>query len=1041
LINRLLGKVFGTKNERVIKALRPDVQAINALEPEMQKLSDAELRAKTDEFRKRIQERLNQLGGSNGNPPTGSGATAAAEDDEDDFDRIKRTEKEQYQALQEVLNEILVEAFAVVREAGLRVLNMRHFDVQLIGGMVLHNGTISEMKTGEGKTLVATLPVYLNALSGRGVHVVTVNDYLAKRDSEWMGRLYRFLGLSVGVIVHDLDDEERRAAYAADVTYGTNNEFGFDYLRDNMKFDIRDCVQRGHNYAIVDEVDSILIDEARTPLIISGASEESTDKYYIVNRIIPKLVRGEELSPDELRQQLEAGEIPPEQRDEMLTELARVGDDPQRKVLTNDYVIDEKHRNITVSDSGWEKVEKLLGIGNIADPENWGTKHHVETAIKAHALYRRDVEYVIKDGEVIIVDEFTGRMMPGRRWSDGLHQAIEAKENVKIERENQTLATITFQNYFRMFKKLAGMTGTAETEATEFDKIYKLEVVVIPTNKEMRRIENADIVYRTEKEKYFAAADEIQQLASKGQPVLVGTTSVEKSERLSELLKKKAIKHVVLNAKFHEREAEIVAQAGRKAAVTIATNMAGRGTDILLGGNPEFMAKQEMVKKGIAQQLRVAQGKIEGPQEDGQTSVFYYNGNEYTVPTDKWAEAFQRYKKQTDVEHEEVIAVGGLHILGTERHESRRIDNQLRGRAGRQGDPGSSRFYLALEDDLMRIFAKEWVSTLLQRLGMEEGVPIESRMITRRIETAQKAVEAQHFESRKHLLEYDDVMNKQREAVYGLRRRLLEGTDQKELILEDYVAAILAEQLEEYCPEKAHVADWNIKGLKDAIFTRFGVDFIAEGVSAENLNRGELGDAIFGKLKERYEAKEKLIGPDAMRHHERMIMLSVIDQQWKDHLLSMDHLKEGIGLRGYGQHDPLVEYKKESFEMFEAMMQRFQEDTVRYLYLMQILERPTEAGPAAPPSSPAGQGPESDVPAQRGGDGNGRRPPRMVSTSADELEEAFMRRKRRELEQARMAGGGEAQQVQQVVRGQEKVGRNDPCPCGSGKKYKKCHGA
>jgi preprotein translocase subunit SecA len=1041
LINKLLGKVFGTKNERVIKALRPNVQAINALEPEMQKLSDAELRAKTDEFRKRIQEWLNRMGGSNGNLPAGSGAAADAEDDEDDFDRIKRMEKEQYDALQEALNDILVEAFAVVREAGRRVLNMRHFDVQLIGGMVLHNGTISEMKTGEGKTLVATLPVYLNALSGRGVHVVTVNDYLAKRDSEWMGRLYRFLGLTVGVIVHDLDDEERRAAYAADVTYGTNNEFGFDYLRDNMKFDIKDCVQRGHNYAIVDEVDSILIDEARTPLIISGASEESTDKYYIVNRIIPKLVRGEELSPDELRQQLEAGEIPPEQRDEMLTELARVGDDPQRKVLTNDYVIDEKHRNITVSDSGWEKVEKLLGIGNIADPENWGTKHHVETAIKAHALYRRDVEYVIKDGEVIIVDEFTGRMMPGRRWSDGLHQAIEAKENVKIERENQTLATITFQNYFRMFKKLAGMTGTAETEATEFDKIYKLEVVVIPTNKEMRRIENADIVYRTEKEKYFAAADEIQQLASKGQPVLVGTTSVEKSERLSELLKKKAIKHVVLNAKFHEREAEIVAQAGRKGAVTIATNMAGRGTDILLGGNPEFMAKQEMVKKGIAQQLRVAQGKIEGPQEDGQTSVFYYNGNEYTVPTDKWTEAFQRYKKQTDVEHEEVISVGGLHILGTERHESRRIDNQLRGRAGRQGDPGSSRFYLALEDDLMRIFAKEWVSTLLQRLGMEEGVPIESRMITRRIETAQKAVEAQHFESRKHLLEYDDVMNKQREAVYGLRRRLLEGTDQKDLILEDYVAAILAEQLEEYCPEKAHVADWNIKGLKDAIFTRFGVDFIAEGVNAENLNRGELGDAIFGKLKERYDAKEKLIGPDAMRHHERMIMLSVIDQQWKDHLLSMDHLKEGIGLRGYGQHDPLVEYKKESFEMFEAMMQRFQEDTVRYLYLMQILERPPEAGPAAPPSSPAGQGPESDVPAQRGGDGNGRRPPRMVSTSADELEEAFMRRKRRELEQARMAGGGEAQQVQQVVRGQEKVGRNDPCPCGSGKKYKKCHGA
>ena len=1009
MINQLLGKVFGTKNERVVKSLTPNVQAINALEPQIQKLTDAELRAKTDEFRQRIQERLSRVTRSPQAEVPDSGA-----EDEPDFDQQKQFEKEQYEALQEVLEEILVEAFAVVREAGRRVLNMRHFDVQLIGGMVLHQGTISEMKTGEGKTLVATLPVYLNALSGRGVHVVTVNDYLAKRDSEWMGRLYRFLGLTVGVIVHDLDDEQRRAAYAADVTYGTNNEFGFDYLRDNMKFDIKDCVQRGHHYAIVDEVDSILIDEARTPLIISGASEESTDKYYKVNRIIPRLEKGEEI------------EGPPGEPAE----------------LTGDFVVDEKHRNITVTDEGWVKVEGLLGIGNIADPENWPLKHHVETAIKAHALYGKDVEYVIKDGEVIIVDEFTGRMMPGRRWSDGLHQAIEAKEGVKIERENQTLATITFQNYFRMFKKLAGMTGTAETEAAEFDNIYKLEVVVIPTNKEMRRVENPDIVYRTEKEKYFAAADEIQQLAVKGQPVLVGTTSVAKSERLSDLLKKNGIKHVVLNAKFHEREAEIVAQAGRKGMVTIATNMAGRGTDILLGGNPEFMAKQELVKKGIAQQLRVAQGKIEGPQEDGKTSIFYYNGNEYTVPTDAWADALNRYKAQTDVEHDEVIAVGGLHILGTERHESRRIDNQLRGRAGRQGDPGSSRFYLALEDDLMRIFAKEWISTLLQKLGMEEGVPIESKMISRRIETAQKAVEGQHFESRKHLLEYDDVMNKQREAVYGLRRRLLEGTDQKDLILEDYVSAILAELLEEYCPTKAHAADWNIKGLKDAVFTRFGVDFLAEGVKADTLNRQELGDAIFEKLKERYDAKEKLIGSDAMRHHERMIMLSVIDQQWKDHLLSMDHLKEGIGLRGYGQHDPLVEYKRESFDMFEAMMQRFQEDTVRYLYLMQILERPPDAGAGGPPpSAPVGQGPGPGTPGQHDGDGNGRRPSRIVSTSADELEEAFMRRKRRELEQARMAGAGDAQPVQQVVRGQEKVGRNDPCPCGSGKKYKKCHGA
>jgi len=706
--------------------------------------------------------------------------------------------------------------------------------------------------------------------------------------------------------------------------------------------------------------------------------------------------------------------------------------------------LDEKHKTITVSDEGWEKVEQLLGIGNIADPENWDLKHHVETAIKAHALYRRDVEYVVKDGEVIIVDEFTGRLMPGRRWSDGLHQAIEAKENVKIERENQTLATITFQNYFRMYKKLAGMTGTAETEAPEFEKIYKLEVVVIPTNQPLRRLENPDIVFRTEKEKYFAVADEIQRLNQTGQPVLVGTTSIEKSERLSELLKKKGVKHVVLNAKYHEREAEIVAQAGRKKAVTIATNMAGRGTDILLGGNAEFMAKQECVKKGIAHPLRVAQGKIEGNVEDGKSTVFYYSGNEYVVPTDQWNEIFERYKKEIDAEHDDVVSVGGLHILGTERHEARRIDNQLRGRAGRQGDPGSSRFHLSLEDDLMRIFAKEWVSNLLQRLGMEEGIPIESRLITKRIEAAQKAVEAQNFEARKHLLEYDDVMNKQREAVYGLRHQLLEGVDQKELILEDYVSGILSDLMEQYCPPKAHIDDWDIKGLKDAIFTRFGVDILAEGVKPETLNRQELGDAIFDKLKERYDAKEKLIGPDAMRYHERMIMLSVLDSQWKDHLLGMDHLKEGIGLRGYGQHDPLVEYKRESFEMFEDMMRRFQEETVRYLYLMQVLERPsgafaTAAGPEG--AGPGGGGPEAGVPVQRSGSGGDGRRPRPVATSVDELEEAFQRRKRRELEEARMAGAGDLQPVQQVVRGSAKIGRNDPCPCGSGKKYKKCCGA
>ena len=976
--------IFGTKNEREVKRLMPNVEQIASLEAQMQQLTDEQLRAKTDEFRARIKERTADI------------------EDEDEQRRLEN----------EVLNEILPEAFAVVREAGRRVLNMRHFDVQLIGGMVLHQGKIAEMKTGEGKTLVATLPVYLNALPGRGVHVVTVNDYLAKRDSEWMGKLYKFLGLTVGVIVHDLDDDERREAYAADVTYGTNNEFGFDYLRDNMKFDLSECVQRGHNYSIVDEVDSILIDEARTPLIISGASEESTDKYFKVNRIIPQLQRGEEIKGP-------AGEPP---------------------TYTGDFTIDEKHRTLTVTEQGWEKVEKLLAIGNIADPENWALKHHVETGIKAHELYKRDRDYIVKDGEVIIVDEFTGRQMPGRRWSDGLHQAVEAKENVKVERENQTLATITFQNYFRMFKKLAGMTGTAETEAAEFDKIYKLEVVVIPTNRTLLRVENPDVVYRTEREKYNAVSDEIANLAEKGQPVLVGTTSIEKSERLADLLKKKGIRHVVLNAKFHEREAEIVAQAGRKGAITIATNMAGRGTDILLGGNPEFMAKQECVKKGLAQPVREAGGEVEAERDTENNTFWYYAGNEYVVPTAQWQEIFNTYKARTDAEHDEVTQLGGLHILGTERHEARRIDNQLRGRAGRQGDPGSSRFYLSLEDDLMRIFAKEWVSTLLQRLGMEEGVPIESRLITRRVEAAQKAVEAQNFEARKHLLEYDDVMNKQREAVYSLRRQILEGLDQKELIVEDYVSSVLSDVMDEFAPKDAHPEDWNVKGLQNAVFTRFGVDLAAEGVKPETLNRQELGDAIFEKLKERYDAKERLIGPDQMRHHERVIMLSVLDGQWKDHLLSMDHLKEGIGLRGYGQHDPVVEYKRESFEMFEQMMTRFQEETVRYLYLMQVIDAAeaermrlrAEAAQADMEFS----GPATDA---RGANGDGRA--RRAATSIDDMEEAFQRRKRRELEQARMAGAGEFAHVEQVRRSGDKVGRNDPCPCGSGKKYKKCLGA
>jgi len=943
----------------------------------MQQLSDEHLRAKTKEFQQRIRERLQNI----------------------DDEAWRR------EARKQVLEEILPEAFAVTREAGRRVLNMRHFDVQLIGGIVLHRGNIAEMKTGEGKTLVATLPVYLNALAGDGVHVITVNDYLAKRDSEWMGKLYRFLGLSVGVIVHELDDDERREAYAADVTYGTNNEFGFDYLRDNMKFSLSECVQRGHNYAIVDEVDSILIDEARTPLIISGSAEESTDKYERVDRIIPHLEKGEEI------------ETPP----------------GEPKIYTGDFVIDEKHKNTTISDQGWEKVERLLGVENIADQENWALKHHVETAVKAHAVYKRDVDYVVKDGEVIIVDEFTGRMMPGRRWSDGLHQAIEAKEKVKIERENQTLATVTFQNYFRMYKKLAGMTGTAETEAPEFDKIYKLSVIVIPTNQAMRRIENADIVYRTEKEKYFAVADDVQKMSASGRPILVGTTSIEKSERLSDLLKRKGVKHVVLNAKYHEREAEIVAQAGRLGVVTIATNMAGRGTDILLGGNPEFMARQEAVKKGVAQPLRAAGGEVVLQQDSEQNIVFYYNGTEFQCPTAQWNEAFNRYKNETDAEHEKVVNVGGLHILGTERHEARRIDNQLRGRAGRQGDPGSSRFFLSLEDDLMRIFARAWVSTLLQKLGMEEGVPIESGMISRRIEGAQKAVEAQHFESRKHVLEYDDVMNKQRVAVYGLRRQLLQGVDQKELILDDYVAGMVGEALDRHAPRNIHPDQWEVDNLQKYFLDNFGLDFKAQQIDPTRLNRQELGDTIFEKLREIYEAKEKQIGPEGLRYHERMIMLSVLDTLWKDHLLSMDHLKEGIGLRGYAQRDPLVEYKKESFEMFEEMMQRFQEDTVRYLFHMQIVESPS-ALPA----------PALSAPAPIGADGNGSQPSatqrRRAATSVDDLEDQFERRKKRELAEARMAGASQASTPQTVVRGSAKVGRNDPCPCGSGKKYKKCHG-
>ncbi|MGD0155868.1 MAG: preprotein translocase subunit SecA [Terracidiphilus sp.] len=1000
VFDKILAKIFGTANERAIKRLTPIMLQISAMEPEIKKLSDEELKAKTAEFRARIAARL-------------EGIT--------DADEIKAAEKE-------ALDEILPEAFAVVREAGWRAVEMRHFDVQLIGGMVLHQGKIAEMKTGEGKTLVATLSCYLNALAGHGVHVVTVNDYLAKRDAEWMGKIYEFLGLTVGVIVHDLNDDQRREAYGADITYGTNNEFGFDYLRDNMKFELKDCVQRGHHYAIVDEVDSILIDEARTPLIISGPTDQTTDKYARVRRIIPSLEQGEEVEWTDTRRQEQLG-----------IRLAE-----GEKYLSGDYFVDEKQRTIGVTDSGWETIEKALGIGNIADAENWDLKHYVETGIKAHALYKRDVDYVVKDGEVIIVDTFTGRLMPGRRWSDGLHQSIEAKENVSIRKEDQTLATITFQNYFRLYQKLSGMTGTAETEAAEFEKIYKLEIVVIPTNKPLRRLENPDVVFRTEKEKYKAAADNIAELHEKGQPVLVGTVSIEKSERLSAILQKKGIKHVVLNAKFHEREAEIVAQAGRLGMVTIATNMAGRGTDILLGGNAEFMTRKELVDKKKARAISVAEGAI-NPMAPAGFLRFYYQGQEFEVSDADWAEANAVHAAAALEEHVSVIEAGGLFILGTERHESRRIDNQLRGRAGRQGDPGESRFYLSLEDDLMRIFAKQWVSTLLERLGMEEGVPIESRMISKRIEGAQKAVEAQNFESRKHLLEYDDVMNKQREAVYGLRHQLLEGVEQRELILEDYVGGILSGLLDEYCNERKRQDQWDLKGLGEKLVDHFGFNLAASGIKPEEMTRHELGDTLFEKLTEVYQAKENILGAAQMRHHERMVMLSVIDGLWKDHLLSMDHLKEGINLRGYAQRDPLVEYKRESFELFEAMMLKFQEDTCRFLFRMQIIGPDGQPIDAAP--RPRGEVPKAPPVASAAhpvsGDGAPREiaiPTRQPSTTIDALEKEFHRKKERELAVASRQGGGDSSQPTQRRTG-EKVGRNDPCPCGSGKKYKKCHGA
>jgi len=869
-----LVKLFGSKNEREIRRLKPLLQRVNDLESKFRAMDDASLKAMTPDFRGRLD----------------AGAT---------------------------LDDILPEAFAVVRETSRRTLNMRPFDVQVIGGMILHEGKISEMKTGEGKTLVATMPVYLNALFGKGVHVVTVNDYLASRDSDWMGKIYRFLGLDVGVIVHGLDDRQRKQSYNADITYGTNNEFGFDYLRDNMKFTFEDYVQRDFYYAIVDEVDSILIDEARTPLIISGPAEQSTTKYYDANVAVIDLLR--------------------------------------RKNAEELYSKDEKANTVVYTEEGIEALQKVLSKENLYDSSEFETVHHLNQALRAHTLFNRDVHYVVKDGEVIIVDEFTGRLMPGRRYSEGLHQALEAKEGVKVANENQTLATITFQNYFRMYEKLAGMTGTAETEALEFMNIYRLEVVAIPTNMPMVRKDHSDVIYKSEKEKLKAVVDEINNCHEKGQPVLVGTSSIENSEKVSKFLKRRNIPHHVLNAKHHEREAEIVAQAGRKGAITIATNMAGRGTDIVLGGNPEYLAKQLV-----------------------------------TADHETYPEVFAKFKAQCEKEHQDVIDAGGLFILGTERHESRRIDNQLRGRSGRQGDPGASRFYLSLEDDLLRIFGSERISSIMDRLGVAEDEPIEHPLISRSIEGAQKKVEGRNFEIRKHLLEYDDVMNKQREVIYAQRRTILSEENLKGMV-EDMIDEVLDENLDVYIPGRSHVPDWDMDGLRGWVWNQFDIDMQYE--PEKGSSREALTEALKKQVMEQYDRREQDFTPDVMRMVERQVLLITLDTLWKDHLLSMDHLKEGIGLRGYGQKNPLREYQKDGFDMFVVTLSRIKELSLERLFKIQIQR-------------------QEDV--------------EKIST--------------KERTQRMQLGRGPAERPATFKRQGKKVGRNDPCPCGSGKKYKQCCG-
>ncbi|MCK5214287.1 MAG: preprotein translocase subunit SecA [Candidatus Omnitrophica bacterium] len=952
-----------------IKKMSKTVSAVNALEEKIRQFSDEQLKAKTEEFKAVYQKAIQEKRSAFKEIEAKYRGTGAHDDHQEIVIQYEKAKEDMKKARQEALDVILPEAFAVVRETGKRVIGLRHYDIQLVGGIVLHEGRIAEMATGEGKTLVATLPAYLNALTGEGVHIITVNDYLAQRDRAWMGPIFEFLGQSVGVIMHDLSPSERKEAYGCDITYGTNNEFGFDYLRDNMVSHVQEMVQREHHFAVVDEVDSILVDEARTPLIISGPAEESTGKYYTAYGIVKRL-RGRRVTEDEL--------IDAKNREEDMS-------------IGYDYIADEKNRSISLTEAGEERAAKEFGIDNLHDMETVEYRHHILQAIKAREFFKADVDYVIRDGQVIIVDEFTGRLMPGRRWSDGLHQAVEASEGIKIERENQTLATITFQNYFRMYDKLSGMTGTAYTEAAEFQQIYNLDTVVMPPNRVLNRSNFSDCIYKTSREKYAAAVEEIEECHKRGQPVLVGTISIEKSELLSSMLKQKGVPHQVLNAKYHEMEAQIVAQAGRFEAITIATNMAGRGTDIVLGGNAEFLAKSLAEKE-------ISDDETKQDQKDVIVAKF-----------------LNEFREKVKREHEQVINSGGLHVMGTERHESRRIDNQLRGRSGRQGDPGSSKFFISLEDDLMRLFAADRIKMMMDKLGMEDGQVIEHPLINRALEVAQKRVETFNFEIRKQLIEYDNVMNKQREAIYGLRRNILESDNVNAHIM-DAIADVIDQLIDQYLFTGTDEINWDVEGLDVALNTKFGYDMVFQKDKIRDMDREEIFEMIFKDLKEIYAQKENDIGREHMRQMEKILLLNTIDGKWKDHLYAMDQLKGGVGLRGYAQRDPLVEFKREGYEMFHMMYASINQEVAELIYKIRPVmgERKSrgvfsslpqnfihndfsgmsaDAVAKVAPSAPAGE-PEPPDPAA----------PRPVR------------------------------------RSQEKVGRNDPCPCGSGKKYKKCCG-